>query len=316
MVCYPAILEHLSFDERGGIHVHVLHKTLDFVPFLVDELLILSSFSILEPDGSVSVGQTAYSLLSDSRIMSDKYKTQTKSLHNKYFPLEFNPAISFDDKYKLMDEWWAGSNQALLDEHPTLETLYKAVPHAKLQLRPGFATAVQLAHLHDIPVIVFSAGISEVIQEILRRLGPTDLMLPNVHVVANELEIDQANFVVGFKPPLMHSLNKKDTSVSLVRDLTREWFKPLRKRHNVLLMGDNLGDAQMSQGYEVSDDPDVCILKVGFLNDNVDALLPQYAKAFDIVVLYDGPMVPVASFLTEIISVHAPRHPDFKPVAE
>jgi len=260
----------------------------------------------VEKDGSRLVGQTAYSLLSDSKIMSETCKRKMKANHEKFFPLEFDPDISHEQKYKYMDEWWNSSNQALLDERPTLATLFEAVTYAQLQLRPGFALVAQEAYRHDIPVVVFSAGITQVIEEILRQKGPTSLMLPNVHVIANDLEMDENNIITAFKAPLMHSLNKKDTSVKLVKELTHEWFAPMRRRKHVLLMGDNLGDADMSDGYEGDDD--VVILKIGFLNSNVDAYLPQYRKAFDIVVLHDGPMVPVASFLKEIIGDVAPQH--------
>jgi HAD superfamily hydrolase (TIGR01544 family) len=236
-----------------------------------------------------------------------------KSYHTKYFPLEFDPQITYEEKYRLMDEWWTASNGALLDEKAKLETLFEAVSYAKMSLRPGFCTVAQLAYQYDIPIVVFSAGITQIIEEILRKLEKTDLLLPNVHVIANDLIMDENNVVVAFKDPLIQSLNKKDTSVKLVRESTQEWFEPLKSRKNVLLMGDNLGDSNMSDGYD--GDEDVCIIKVGFLNANEHVLLDQYKKAFDIVVLHDGPMVPVATFLQDIIGERPVKH-DFKMVQE
>lgn len=248
--------------------------------------------------------------------MSEAYRTKTKQLHDHFFPLEFDPTITYEQKYKLMDEWWAKSSGALVEQSPTLETLFDAVSYAHLSLRPGFATVAQLAYQHDIPVIVFSAGITQVIEEILRQLGPTSLMLPNVHVIANDLIVDPAtNIVTSFKEPMMHSLNKKDTSVQLIRGANAgfPWFQQLRNRKHVILMGDSVGDANMSDGYE--GDPEATILKIGFLNANEELLLDTYRKAFDIVVLHDGPMVPVATFLNEIIGNH-PAKNDFIMVQE
>jgi 5'-nucleotidase len=282
-------------------------RRFDFLVDLLTSLFVLSRFclDIGVPDGSTVVGQTAYSLLSDSKVISDTCKQKMKDFHAKYFPLEFDPAIGFDEKYKLMDEWWAASNGALIEEKATMDLINQSVLEAKLSLRPGFATAVQMAHQYDIPVIVFSAGITQIIEEVLRKLGPTDLMFPNVHVVANDLITDSNNVVVAFKEPLMHSLNKKDTSVAMVSTNQFEWFAPLRRRTNVLLLGDNLGDANMSDGY---DHTESCVIKVGFLNANEQGLLEAYSRAFDIVVLNDGPMVPVANFLKEVIGNLAPLH--------
>ena len=282
-----------------------------FTFVLIFSPLTLTSplFSLLDEDGSKTGGQTAYSLLSDSQIMPEAYRTKTKQLHDHFFPLEFDPSISYDQKYKLMDEWWAQSSGALVDQSPTLETLFAAVAHAKLDLRPGFPTVVQVAHQHDIPIIVFSAGITQIIEEILRKLGPTDLLLPNVYVIANDLIVDpSSNVVTSFKEPMMHSLNKKDTSVQLVRgeNPAHHWFAKLKNRKNVILMGDSVGDANMSDGYD--GDEEVTILKIGFLNTNEEKLLDIYRKAFDIVVLHDGPMVPVATFLNEIIDAHPKKN--------
>lgn len=278
-----------------------------------DNMIVISDFDrtisnhyYRQKDGSSITGQTAYSLLSDSHIMSEKFKSGMKAYHAKYFPLEFDPNISYEEKYKLMDEWWAASNGVLIEERPTLETLFDAVRYAKMTLRPGFSTAVQLANQQDIPIVVFSAGITQIIEEILRKLGSTNLLLPNVHVIANDLIVDENHVVTDFKQPLMHSLNKSQTSVRLVRETTHAWFEPYKNRKNVLLLGDNLGDANMSDGYE--GDPDVCVMKVGFLNANEHALLEQYRRAFDIVVLNDGPMVPVATFIKDVIGPHEPKH--------
>lgn len=253
--------------------------------------------------------------------MAEEYRKKTKSLHDHYFPLEFDPTISFDQKYDLMTQWWRDSSNALVAQRPKMETLFKAVSAAKVDIRPGFATVVQLAYQHDIPVVVFSAGITQVIEEVLRRLGPTDLLLSNVHVIANDLIVDaEENIVTGFREPLMHSLNKKDTSVQLVQNhgrtatATHPWFQPISDRKNVLLMGDSVGDAHMSDGYE--GDPDVTILKIGFLNANEEKLLDSYRKAFDIVVLHDGPMVPVAQFVADIINNKKPAHPETVIVSE
>ncbi len=63
-------------------------------------------------------------------------------------------------------------------------------------------------------------------------------------------------------------------------------------RTNVLLLGDSLGDLKMSHGMS----HDVC-LTVGFLNHDVDALLPKYKGAFDVVLLHDAPMTWVNELL-------------------
>lgn len=49
---------------------------------------------------------------------------------------------------------------------------------------------------HEIPLLVFSAGLGDVIQEIMRQGGMT---VKCMHVVSNMMEFDEAGMVVGFK---------------------------------------------------------------------------------------------------------------------
>ncbi|CAM9998962.1 unnamed protein product [Sphacelaria rigidula] len=54
-------------------------------------------------------------------------------------------------------------------------------------------------------------------------------------------------------------------------------------RHNVLLMGDSLGDPNMSKGIGAEE-----TLKIGFLNDKVEERMDDYLAAYDAVILGDG----------------------------
>ncbi len=65
--------------------------------------------------------------------------------------------------------------------------------------------------------------------------------------------------LIGFPDDLIHSFNKNQSSVH-----NSDYFKKLEGRHNVLLLGDSLGDLKMADGAHPKN-----ILTVGFLNDKV-----------------------------------------------
>mmetsp|Transcript_2875 Transcript_2875/g.3634 ORF Transcript_2875/g.3634 Transcript_2875/m.3634 type:complete len:89 (-) Transcript_2875:691-957(-) len=57
----------------------------------------------------------------------------------------------------------------------------------------------------------------------------------------------------------------------------------VRERENVILLGDSVGDVHMCEGI-----PHKNVLKIGFLNENVEKLLPKYKSIYDVVITNDG----------------------------
>lgn len=68
-------------------------------------------------------------------------------------------------------------------------------------------------------------------------------------------------------------------------------------RPNVILVGDNLGDANMALGLDLPSPLQPNVLKIGILLDKVDARLGQFKQAFDVVLLNE----PDYSFLHKLV---------------
>lgn len=109
-----------------------------------------------------------------------------------------------------------------------------------------------------VPILVFSAGVGDVIDEALRL---HNLHQENVKVISNYMNFNEDGRLVEFTGKLIHMYNKNETSVPH----SSTYFQDLSHRHNVILLGDSLGDLQMSKGVE----PPNTILTIGFLNDKV-----------------------------------------------
>ena len=76
---------------------------------------------------------------------------------------------------------------------------------------------------------------------------------------------------------------------------------PTQQRRNVLLLGDGLGDVTMADG--AATEPE-CILKVGFLNENIEGLLPQYEDKFDLVITGDATLEEVQRTFSQYIDLY------------
>lgn len=100
-------------------------------------------------------------------------------------------------------------------------------------------------------------------------------------VVSNFLAIDDNDTVIGIKGEVIHTYNKNETVIK-----NTDYYELVKERNNVLLLGDNIGDAGMAEGMEHCD----VIIKIGFLGRNTDANLQNYINMFDIVLVNDHTM--------------------------
>ena len=67
------------------------------------------------------------------------------------------------------------------------DKLNEAIQHAGLVLRERAGAWLQLLNQHNVPCLVFSAGIGNIIEETLKHL---QLLLPNLRTVSNFMNFD------------------------------------------------------------------------------------------------------------------------------
>ena len=74
-------------------------------------------------------------------------------------------------------------------------------------------------------------------------------------------------------------------------------FDVVKDRKNVLLLGDNLGDVGMVEGFEYDN-----LIKIGFLVENVEENLESYKANYNVIILNDSSMNYINKLLKEIIT--------------
>ncbi|KAG9343969.1 hypothetical protein JZ751_012444 [Albula glossodonta] len=191
---------------------------------------------------------TCHNILDNSKLISEECKEKLKDLLNTYYPIEIDSGRSVEEKLPLMVEW------------------------------EGYNVFFDQLQEHSIPLLIFSAGIGDVLEEVIRQAG---VFYPNVKVFSNYMDFDESGALRAFKGELIHIYNKREGAL-----LNSGHFQELRARHNVLLLGDSLGDLTMADGVHSTEN----ILKIGYLNDKVEERREAYLKAFDIVLEKDETM--------------------------
>ncbi|VDO36922.1 unnamed protein product [Onchocerca flexuosa] len=168
-----------------------------------------------------------------------------------------------------MEDWWRTSHEHIIKTGFTKKMIQKLVYEAKLELKEGAEELILTLRDHNVPLIIFSAGIGN--------------------------KYDENDVAVAFSEPLIHTFCKNTTVISHYGSL----FNKISSRTCVLLMGDSLGDSKMDVGLEYEQ----VALKIGFLNYNDETLLAQYLNEYDIVLLDDQTMHVPHLILSSIFGI-------------
>lgn len=258
----------------------------------LDKFFVLSDF-----DGTLTKvfyrGKTRPSVISILR--SEKYLTQEYSqkafaLYEKYHPIEINPKISRAIKKKKMEEWWRVHYELLKKTGLRKHHLKKIIDSGKLKFRAGFSRFLTSLKENSIPLVILSSsGLGG--DMIFMLLKKEKEFFKNIFVASNILKW-RKDKMVGVKEPIVHSANKEGSILKKFPNL----FKNIRKRKNVLVLDNDMQASLMLRGLNIKNS-----IKVGFLNENVKELLPEFKKQFDVIILNDGPMNEVNNLLKELL---------------
>lgn len=230
---------------------------------------------------------SCHKILEDCGLLTQEYHDGTEKLEKKYFPIENDPTISVSDKTKHMEEWATNSRALLFKSGLTKSVIPRAVNKAlterAAELREGVDNFFKLTDDQAIPLLIFSAGISDILEEILLRTKThCQENAKSTYIVSNRCIFQETSYedapLAAFSLPVIHVFNKKSENF-----LDTAFFKETDEssRDNVVLIGDSMGDLFMVQGMSHNANT---LLTIGFLNVNANERLKQYTDAYDIVI--------------------------------
>ncbi len=269
-----------ALKEAGKDCLHILS---DF-----DRTLTYASFN----------GKKTPSLISHLRngnYLTKDYTEKAQALFNKYHPIEISVAISEKEKAKKMLEWWSTHYNLLAESGLNEKTIKQAVTdlikEAKIRLRTGCKEFIELLNKNNIPLIILSsAGIGNMVTEFLKE---QKLNLPNINFIGNTLEFDKNKKFIGIKDnKIIHILNKNEAELNNLPII-----KELKKRENIILLGDSLDDLKMAEGFPYKN-----IIKIAFVNYEEDEKnLKEYNEKFDVIITQDSDFSEINLILNKIL---------------
>uniref|UniRef100_A0A8C2WP68 5'-nucleotidase n=1 Tax=Cyclopterus lumpus TaxID=8103 RepID=A0A8C2WP68_CYCLU len=207
---------------------------------------------------------TTHNIL-DNRLLIDEDCTKKVNLLNTYYPIEIDACRTAEEKLPLMVEWWTKVHELLIQQRIRKDMLARAVEESSAMLRDGYKLFFDRLTEQQVPLLIFSAGVGDVLEEVIRQ---NHVFYPNVHIISNYMDFDQTGVLRAFKGQLIHTFNKREGALSHAAGL-----RELQGRPNVLLLGDSLGDPDHGEEMNVEE---TRILKV-------EERKESYINSFDIV---------------------------------
>jgi 5'-nucleotidase len=251
----------MKMNEKRAEHIHIISDfDMTLTKYWVDGKRNLSTHGVIE----------------HGTVLSQEAKEKLHGLYATYYPIEISHEITKEDKFKAMTEWWTKAHDIIVGEKVSKDEISKMVSETNIVFRPLLKEFIAMATMRKIPLLVFSAGIADLIKEIL--LKDPGYWTEDMAIVSNVMKFDENGICVGFEDPLIHVMNKNEAGLP-----EKVHYEKVVNRDNVILMGDHLGDLQMGDGirHDVK-------LTIGFLNNDIDRQLDLYANSFDIVITNDA----------------------------
>lgn len=230
------------------------------------------------------------SVLRDGNYLTPDYAEKANELYTKYHPIEIDPKITLEEKKKAMYEWWTAHFDLLIKSGLNKKDLEKVVESGKVKFREGFSEFIDFLQKHKIPLVIMSSsGLGgDAISMYLEKEGRH---YDNIHIISNLYEWDRDGNAIAVKEPIIHIMNKDEAVLQ-----NFPVFNVIKDRKNVLLLGDSLDDTGMVNGFEYDN-----LIKIGFLNENIEENIENYRRNFDVIILNDSSMNYVNKLLKEIL---------------
>ncbi|XP_054903057.1 cytosolic 5'-nucleotidase 3 isoform X1 [Poeciliopsis prolifica] len=289
------IIEMMPQFEKPTVHMRDPERVEQIICGLIkggaSKLQVITDFDMTISKFAVNGKRcsTLHNVIDNCKLVTDECRQKLLQLKHKYYPIEIDPHLSTEEKYPFMVEWYFKSHSLLVEQRLEKHKLPEVVRESDLALREGYEQFFDRLHQHNVPVFIFSAGLGDVLEEVISQAR---VYHPNIKVVSNFMDFDDKGVIKGFKGELIHVYNKHDSALR-----NTDYFKQIRDYSNIILLGDSMGDLTMADGVPNVEN----MLKVGFLNDKVEENLDKYMDSYDIVLVKDETLEVPNAILQKVL---------------
>lgn len=231
-----------------------------------DNFCVLMDFDKTMTCGSSS---GSWGVFENTNYIESGFIKDSTDLVNQYYPYEIDYSLDNDTKSKYLNEWYYKNMDLLYNYNLTESALLNCINESPIQFRKGCIHFLHLLYKRNIPVVILSAGIGNVIVEALKK---EHCLFPNIYILSNFIGFKN-NKMLPFTSPIIHTSNKS------IDKLPITFLNKIRAKENILLFGDLIEDLYMVKKEELNR-----TLSFGFFNNFDDDKLDHYLDNYDIVI--------------------------------
>ncbi len=232
-------------------------------------------YVVIDFDRTITAKDSQDSWDAAAIMLGEEFTKKSYELYQKYRPIEQDYTITYKEKNRAMEIWYKSCMDLYYEYSLTKEKLEKSVEKSGLKFRNGMKEFLKEMYEKNVPVIICSAGIGNVIEIYLKD---NNCYYENMYIISNFLMFDRNGKIEEYRNKLIHTMNK-----TVNGNLPKEIQDKLEGRQYKLLLGDTIEDKQMLDESEMSN-----TITVGFLNDKIEQNLELYKKEFDVCIVEDA----------------------------
>ena len=215
--------------------------------------------------------EDSWDAVASKKIFGEELAKELNNLYKKYGPIEVNYKIPFEEKERYMIEWYQKCMETYYKFNLTKDKIGKSIKASNIELRTGVIEFLNFTKEENIPIIILSAGRGNTIEEVLKQNA---CYFENINIISNFIKFDNEGYMLKYEGDLIHSLNKNIDKIN-----QKEIIDIVESKEYRIVIGDLIEDIKMAGDY-----PNDKLIKIGFLNQNVNENLEKYKERFDIVV--------------------------------
>lgn len=256
------------------IHINNKEKVNNFKE--VDSYYVITDFdrTLTSKDSEPSMGIVP-------KYLGGECLAERTKIFEFYRPLELDYTIEEKEKQKIMKEW-ANKSFTLLTKYLTQDIIHEALENANIHFREGAKEFLIKMYNKNIPVIIMSSGVGNIVKAFLEKEG---CLFNNIKIVSNFFEFENGKAHIDLNRVMA-------TSSKEYRRIPEDIRNQIEEKQNALLFGDLIEDIKMANKEKLSN-----TITFGFLDANVEQNLETYKNNFDIVLTDDNNFNDVINIL-------------------